>query len=684
MSAKNCIFALLKAKTMAKHFMMSFLLLLTGQVACPQNANSQDVRPWEALFADITTLDDMESSEWEETYEMLCELEQAPLDINTATREQLQQLPFLSDRQVEDIQEYIYRYGAMKSTAELAMIASIDYATRQLLTHFVDCPEHPASNTLDWKKALGKAQHAITITANVPFYKRRGDKEGYLGYPYRHSLRYQLHYRDQLKAGLVGAQDAGEPFFAHRNKAGYDFYSFYVEAHRMGRISTLVAGRYKASFGMGLVMGGTFGLGKMTTLTALGRRGSGLKAHSSRQAARFLQGAAATMHMAKGLEATAFASYRKVDATLADGDSAIANIVADGYHRTATEMDKKGNASETVGGTHLNYRHGALQIGATATITHYSKPLHPNTAQRYRTYYPAGNDFWNVGIDYAYTHWLFTLHGETATGKGGAIATINSIGFSPTSRLSLLLLQRFYGKKYHTMHGSSFSEGGRVQNESGVYAGMAWQPLRYLRLTAYTDFAQFPFATYQAQVASRAWDNLVQAQLSWQHLALTARYRLKWREHDNAEHTALTATTTHRARLSATLTQGDWRLAANADWVSAEAAERSRGWMASGNVGYSHAWLKVTASMGYFCTDDSESRIYGYEPGVLYDFGYRQYEGEGIRWAVVARADFGRRLMVAAHLATTNYFDRDHISTGYQRIDRSAKTDLQLQVRWRL
>ena len=663
--------------------MMKRLLLLLPLLAAALSAAGQEARPWEALFADLSTLDDMESGDWEDTYEMLCELEQAPIDLNSASREELLRLPFLNDRQVEDIHEYLYRYGAMKTTAELAMIPSIDYTTRQLLSYFTVCRGRDGTETTDWRQLLRRGHHEVVATGNIPFYERRGDKEGYLGYPYKHSLRYRFQSGDRLKVGLLGAQDAGEPFFAGRNKAGYDFYSFYAEVRRVGALNTLVAGRYDVSFGMGLVMGSGFSMGKLATLTAMGNKAGGLKIHSSRSIGGYLQGAGATVRLAKGLEGSAFVSYRKIDATLTDGDSAIATIVTDGYHRTATEMAKKDNAAESTAGGHLQYRHGALRIGATGTFTHYNKELRPRLAQRYRTYYPAGSDFWNASIDYAYTHALFTLHGETAIGEGGAIATVNSVGITPSSRLSLLLLQRFYGKKYHSLHAASFSEGGRVQNESGVYAGIQWLPLRHLKLTAYTDYAYFPFATYSAQVSSQAWDNMVQAQYERGNFSLTARYRLKIREQDNAEGTALITKTTHRARVGMALTQGRWRMTFNADGVVSAADENSRGWMCSAAVDYSHAWLKVNAGMGYFHTDDYESRIYGYEQGVLYAFGFRPYDGEGIRWSLNARADIGRRWMFIAHLSTTDYFDRDHISSSYQRIDRSSKTDLELQVRCR-
>ncbi len=642
----------------------------------------QEGRPWESLFADLSTLNDMESAEWAETYEMLCDLEESPMDINTATREDLLRLPFLSERQVEDIHVYLYRYGSMKTLAELAMIESIDYTTRCLLTYFVCCRDKEAPSPWAWDKVLRYGRHSILATGNVPFYKTRGDDNGYLGYPYRHSLRYRFQYGDHLKVGLLGAQDAGEPFFADRNGMGYDYYSFYAEAHGIGRVQSLVAGRYRAAFGMGLVMGGATGVGKLSALTALGSRSEGLRAHTSRNESRYLQGAGATVNLAKGLGLSAFASYRKVDATLR-GDTAIATIVDAGYHRTPTEMDKKHNSSQTAAGANISYRRHGWHVGATAVYTGYDKALAPDTSQSYRRYYPTGQRFWNASADYGHTGPLVSFHGEVATSGEGALAMLHSVSLTPSSDLSLMALYRFYGKRYHSPHAVSFSEGGRVQGESGFYVGAQWRPMRRLSLTAYSDYAYFPGATYQAQVSSRAWDNMLQAQWTSGPLSLTARYRLKWREEDNSAHTALTTRLTHRARLTASLGLGPWRMATSADFAHSHLEQGSTGWMLSVDGGYTHQWLRLAATAGYFRTDDADSRIYGYEQGVLYAFAYRSYTGEGLRYALSARADLGRQFTLIAYLSTTDYLDRDHISTGLQRIDHSSKTDLELQLRWR-
>lgn len=109
---------------------------------------------------------------------------------------------------------------------------------------------------------------------------------------------------------MVGSQDSGEPFFAGCNKWGYDYYSFYAVARNLGRVKSLVVGRYKARFGMGLVMNANFSFGKIFAL-ASPNIGNSISPQTSRSESAYLQGAATTVNILKGLDATAFLSFRK-------------------------------------------------------------------------------------------------------------------------------------------------------------------------------------------------------------------------------------------------------------------------------------------------------------------------------------------------------------------------------------
>ena len=300
-------------------------------------ADAQAEHPWEEYLNEVMTAEDAESESWERTYELLCELEQHPLNANHVAREQLEQLPFLSAQQIEELMEYRYRYGPMKSLGELRMIRSLDDSQRRLLTYIIYIDEGEVADTrhhLRLKDVAKYGRHELMASARIPFYERKGDREGYLGPPYRHWLRYQFSYGDEVKLGLVAAQDAGEPFFAGRNRWGYDYYSPYLQLRHLGSLETLVLGCYRVSMGMGLVMNNGFSLGKLAMLQTLGRSSSGIRAHSSRSDS-YLQGAAATLRLGRSLTATAFLSWRKMDATL-NKDSTVSTILTTGYHRTET------------------------------------------------------------------------------------------------------------------------------------------------------------------------------------------------------------------------------------------------------------------------------------------------------------------------------------------------------------
>ena len=97
--------------------------------------------------------------------ELLEDLSINKINLNQATREQLEQLPFLSAQQVEGIMEYLYRYGPMRSLSELQMITQLDYQTRQQLKHYVEVGKEQSPSV--WPKLSDVAKygkHTIMAT----------------------------------------------------------------------------------------------------------------------------------------------------------------------------------------------------------------------------------------------------------------------------------------------------------------------------------------------------------------------------------------------------------------------------------------------------------------------------------------------------------------------------------------
>ena len=656
-------------------------LIITLLYAVSLGVNAQEERPWYQYLSEVMTTEDAESSSWEETYDLLCELEQHPLDINQTTREQLEELPFLSAQQVEGIMEYLDRYGPLKSMGELQMIRELDYSQLRLLSYFIYIGEEPEDGFPKLASVLKYGKQELTATARVPFYKRKGDEEGYLGYPYRHWVRYQFTYGDYVKFGLVGAQDAGEPFFSNKNRWGYDYYSPYLQIRKLGCLESFVAGKYRVSLGMGLVVNNSFGLGKLAMLQNLGRPTYSIRAHSSRSN-DYLQGLAATVDVVRGMKVTAFVSYRPMDATLNKGDSTVATILTTDYHRTETEMGKKHNLHQTALGGSLRFNHNGLHLGANVLTTHYDRRLQPNTAILYRQHYPQGQEFLNYSLDYGFVRPRFALFGETAMDGKGHLATINSLSLRLGETLNVMALQRFYSFSYTALMAQSYSDGGKVQNESGLYLGLTWQPSPAFRMVAYTDYAYFAWARYRISLSSHTWDHLLQTTYTRKDWTFSARYRLRMKQRDNEDKSALVNLWEHRGRLSADYASSNWGFRTQLDGGYG-AYNNEWGMMLSEHLSYTRNWLRLNAGMGYFHTDSYDSRVYLYERGPLYTYNCNQFYGEGIRYWLMARANIGQQLMLTAKIGMTDYFDRTTIGSSYQQIAASSQTDLDVQLRWK-
>lgn len=662
---------------------LRLLFLLSIVLAGTMLVGAQENRSWEYYLEQLTDDDDHETTSYERLHEALSELEAKPINLNTATPDELQQLIFLSDQQQEDLYEYIDRYRPLRSMGELLMIPSIGRLYFSLLKCFVYIgEEEQQKDTITLKSLLHGGRHELTAALKVPMYEHKGDRNGYLGYKYKHWFRYDFNSKNRLRFGFVGSQDAGEPFFSSPANMGYDYYSFYLQLQGYKRLRNMVIGRYRLSMGKGLVVNTDLSFGKTATLASLGRTSDNIRPHSSRSEANYFQGAAATLSLGADLTATAFASYRALDATLND-DGTIATILSSGYHRTPSEVRRRHNAHATVVGGALAYDHADLHIGATAVYTSLNRPLQPDIKQVFRRHYAAGNGFLNAGVNYSWRNRLFLLGGETAISGNGAIATLNNLNVRLSSDVSMLLLQRFYSYRYTSLYANSMSDGGTVQNESGVYLGADWRPSRSWRISAYTDFAYFAWPKYQASQSSRSFDNMLSVIYTSNNWTLSARYRWRMRQRDNENKSALVYHHSHTSRFSMAYKAKGFSSTTRLSLSAYSAGRNSFGYMLGQSAGYTGKRLSAVASVFYFNTDDYDSRIYVSERGMLYTMSSLMCYGHGLRYSLLARISLTDRLMLLAKAATTNYFDRSTVGSGLQQIDSSSLTDIDVQLKWR-
>lgn len=178
------------------------------------NLCAQEV--WEELAEQLMDEDENSSFQWDTHFEELSELRENPININTATKEQLERFPFLSDQLVENILYYLYKYGPMLTRNELWMIEDIDRQTIHYLLPFIyfETPEKEQYKP-NIKRILKYGKQELSTRVDIPFYTKAGYQQypaetlkknpnkQYLGYGYYHNLRYSFHYRDQIYAGIT-------------------------------------------------------------------------------------------------------------------------------------------------------------------------------------------------------------------------------------------------------------------------------------------------------------------------------------------------------------------------------------------------------------------------------------------------------------------------------------------------
>ncbi len=638
-----------------------FFMLLASSLA----AQKYD---WDDFVEEYTS--DVERAEEEDLQQHLQELKELsehPLNINTATVEDLLQLPFLSEAQIEQIHAYIYLHGQMQTLAELRLVPLIDDATRRWIPLFMYA--EPEQQETD-KRLFSRLRHDFSTRLDIPLYYRVGQQQenGYRGDPLYHRIRYTLGNSRHFQAGLRVEKDAGERF--------YDSYGAYAMLHDVGILDKAVVGDYRIGFGEGLVIGGSTWNSKSTP--PLKTQG-GIRPMTGMDETNFLRGAAVTLSLGNHIKLSAFGSYRKRDATLTSKGE-VQTLRTDGYHRTASEWEKKRNVGSTMLGGNIAWYNKGFHLGATGYWQKFSRTLNPGS-QQYRAIYPKGNTFGAVGMNYGYTRYRLSFAGEVAySTAAGGWATINRASWSIGRSYVLSAVQRFYAYQYFSFYASALAENSNAQNESGVLVHLQAEPLAGLQLTAYADFFHHPWPRYRMTHSSTGQEFMLQGSyaISRKH-TLLARYQLKRKENGDRMEPH------HRIKLGWTCEpSGQWRLQTTGSF---HGVLGSKGFMMVQSVRYvlPKPSLSFNGQLGWFHTDDYLSRIYVTQPSLYSSVSSASYSGHGMIGVLTCRwQSRNRRWMLEARYGMVRYFDREEQGTGLQRILSPWKNDLSVQTRIKL
>ena len=646
---------------MRKRLLISWFAVLSCLLTAVHSQNT-GTNEWDSVLETLLSDEELSPDALEELVDIYESLHESPLNINTATREELCMLPFLTDRQIEDIHAYIYLHGPMLTLGELQLTGSLDYTTRQLLRHFVYAGDVPSGKEkLRMADVLRDGRNELVARMDIPLYVREGFKTGaYAGGRLSHNMRYSFNWQNRIRFGISADKDAGE--------RGYDFGSPYLFIKDMGHLKELVLGNYKAQTGLGLLLGGGFSVGKSMALSSMSRQTQGLRPHSSTQEYGYLRGAGAALGWGHATF-TLLAAKTPLDATI-KGDTVISSFKEDGFHRTALEQSKKHNVTLRTVAANVRYSYQGLRYGITALSESLSLP------------YKGFQHFTGVSADCSLNRSHYSLQAEISllNSKPALIA-------SQTIRLkkgwTFNTVLRHYSPGYMALHCNAMSEGG-VQNETGLLTGFV-QNSHNLKFSGYADLFMHPEARYGASAPSNGMDLRLEA--DWKvgnrdALYATARFKAKQKDCKYTGQLEYCLTGRYRLRWTHECSSGaifrTQLFYVRYDFI---AEPITNGYALTGS--YSHSLfnekldLNITAAAFY--TESYDCRVSVYESGLRYSYNFMNLYGKGGRLAATMKYRISKNIQLNIKAGGTYYLDRDEISSARQRIDSCHKEDISVQ-----
>jgi len=672
----------------------NLIILLIAGFCVNLNAQEQTDDPIKIiinLVEEIAATNDDEDSEidLEQLYEQFANLLDNPVNLNTATRADLEQLYILSDFQISSILEYIKTNGKMLSIYELAYVYGFDDALAQGLYPFVSVDydnEYLAkSDTAKFKDMISRGKHQIIMRVKQMIEKQAGYKSDattkFTGSPLALYARYNYNYSDRLKWNITTEKDAGEKYF--------DFISGYVQYNSKKILKKLVVGDFQAQFGQGLVLWNGFSMNKSVTGTTVRKRARGVYGYSSTDENKYFRGVAANIGL-KDFDISVFVSHNNRDATVADSAGTVfRTLQTSGYHRTDSEIRNKNSISESAVGGNINYEHNNLHIGISA-LWHGFDADYVRDLQPYNMFQLNKSSNYNYSADAQWMWKRMILFAETAFDSNTKNASVAGATFSLEQNIQLSLLYRNYARDYQSLYAQGFSDGSRTENEEGFFIAATLSPIKKVTFSGYFDVFRFPWLKYRINAPSKGSSYAFRITYSPK---MNLKMYVNVKQKNNSEN--YTPENSHIAQVVDKSTLhvnyninysmfGKLKMQNRFEYSTFKlsSAPRENGFMFFQDVAYDFSPIPLSLSLRYarFNTDSWNTRIYAYENDVLYSFTVPAYYMKGQRWFVNLKYSVTKRINLWIRASQTIYSDREYIGSGTTRIDGNKQTEIKAQA----
>lgn len=677
---------------MLRVLMLIFLMVLPSTLWAQEAARSFIIGLLEEMAQD------QESSlvEDDDLIDRLLEIFEHPININKATREELEGLVFLSDFQIENLLAHIYINGALEQVYELSAIKGFSPEDIQRLIPFIRIDAVVPDAVQKFKLGGYALIRGQTSFPRAVGYHSKNDSVGptYLGQPYKMLQKTEIEV-GSWQGGYLVESDAGEPMFGHGIPA-FDFLSgFAVYQPAKGLVSKVVLGDFSARFGQGLGVWTGFSMGLSSEGTSLRKRPTGLTRYHSAGESSFLRGVGVALR--KGAhELSVFGSFRSIDASmlLVDtlGNAMVSSLRNTGLHRTKSEIDGRGAVDEALWGAYYQYGGQFFRAGVGAAAWSISRPF-SQSEELYRLFYFQGRELNTLFADYRLFLSKVHLYGEVALQDFGSPAFMQGCDFRPGGGVDLTLAYRYFDRGYMAIFQNPYARSSTPGGEQGIYGAIRFQPTAKATITSSLNYYRFSWLRYRVSAPSTGFDYRMWARYTFDGAnSLVFRYRYSRQEQDR-----LSATTPVRGLVDHRKQSGrvQWQnqgagvlgfqtVVELTHFIESQGL-RSFGYWFSQDVKFLFPALNLSllARVAHFDTDDYYSRIYVYEPDVLYAFSVPARSGNGVLGLLNVGWKITRDLQCWGRVLFVHRRDGQTIGSGYEQVNSASETELKLQLRYR-
>ncbi len=610
-----------------------------------------------------------------ELYDLIEQLFNNPINLNSADFDQLMVIPFMDVRTASSILVYREANSQFFSVNELNSIEGVNEAVIQRIKPFLTVRD---IKTDDSKIITGESKKILSAELRSRAQSDIQDRSGFSGNKYGGSKlksynRIKIKFYEKLRAGVLIEKDPGE-------KSVNDFTSFHLYGENF-YLDKFAFGDYLIEFGEGLAIWSPYAFSKGSeTVGSVNRNSREIIPYTSTDENRFLRGAAGSYSIGDFM-LTAFYSSNQIDANLDTISSTVVSIPVDGYHRTESEIRKKDRINEKIfGGIFSFSTMNKLKI----SLLHYSNSFNYPIAQN-EIFDPVGSQFNFTSVSYKLLLEKFYFSGESAY-NGISVANIFNAQFIALKNFSFITSVRSYPRNYWNFHSAGFGEKSGTQNEFGIYTGFRWRTKIGL-LNFYLDQFKFPFASFTNPLPAAGYEILFE--FSTRPIS-RSQFLMRY-THENKE----VSVSTNASKIIDSQLRRKIRLDFSYDFTK-QLRYRTRleymnfrldrsptiedGYLAFTDIKYRSEILDVSARVIIFQTDSYNSRIYEFENDLRGIMRNTALFGSGIRWYFLARLEIIEDFYISAKFSETYKFGEKYLSSGNSLIEGNVENNLSIQI----